>query len=75
MDRVKRLGNDNRVSLDHMTKLKVDSVQHLCGELVAKDDKTVLSALDGITNILTKAETDNVAIMVEECGGSRKSVS
>ena len=69
VDRVRRLGNDNRVSLDHMTKPKVDSVQQLCGELSAKDDKTVLSVLDAVANILTTAETDKVAIMVEECGG------
>jgi hypothetical protein len=40
-----------------------------CGELSAKDDKTVLSVLDAVAIILTTAETDKVAIMVEECGG------
>ena len=63
---VKRLGNDSRVSLELMTR---PEVEHLCGELAAKDDKTVLSVLDGIANILATDETDKVAMMVEEFGG------
>merc|ERR1711864_62369 len=63
----------------------VQQIVHLCGEgvlkpfcdlLAAKDDKTVGVVLDGIANILTTAEklaeTDKVAMMVEECGGLDK---
>jgi importin subunit alpha-2 len=63
----------------------VQQIVLLCGEgvlkpfcdlLAAKDDKTVGVVLDGISNILTTAEklaeTDKVAMMVEECGGLDK---
>jgi hypothetical protein len=35
VDKIKRLGNDSRVSLEHMTRPKVE---HLCLELAATDE-------------------------------------
>lgn len=48
-------------------------IRPMCNLLNAKDAKTVLVVLDGIANILTAAskvgQINEIAIMVEECGG------
>ena len=42
---------------------------HMCGELAARDEETLIVALDGIANMLTTAEKSNmfdkVATLVE----------
>ena len=50
----------------------MQQIVHLCGELAAKDEKTLVVALEGIADILTKvdeSEFEKVASMVEQCGG------
>ena len=45
----------------------MQQIVHMYGELHAKDEKTLLVALDGIANIIDFDEFDKVA-MVEQCG-------
>ena len=75
VDRVRKQGNDNDVTPTQATRPEFDKMQqivHLCVELAAKDKKTLVVALDGIVDILTKAEEsefDKVTTMIEQCGG------
>ena len=75
LTRVRRI--DSRVPPAHSTSPPVvDSRQqivYLCEELAGRDETTLTVALDGLANILDKAENleevDKVATMVDECGG------
>jgi hypothetical protein len=74
VDRVRKQGNDNGVTPAQATRpeLNMQQIVHLCGELAAKDEKTLVGAMEGITDILTKvdeSEFDKLATMVEQCGG------
>ena len=75
VDRVRCI--DSLVPPAHSTSPPVlDSRQqivYLCEELTSRDEMTLTVALDGLANILDKAENvdeiDKVATMVDECGG------
>ena len=71
VDRVRRQGNDNGVTQAKATRPEFDKMQQIV-HLAAKDKKTLVLALDGIVDILTKAEEsefDKATTMIEQCGG------
>ena len=75
VDRVRKQGNV--VTPAHATRPEFNTQQivHLCEELAAKDEKTLVVALEGIADILTKvdeSEFEKVASMVDQCGGLDK---
>ncbi|XP_045584372.1 importin subunit alpha-1 [Procambarus clarkii] len=64
-------------SMEQIIELVSQGVLHpFCNLLTAKDAKTVMVVLDGISNILQTAEklneVDRVGQMIEECGGLDK---
>ena len=68
------MSNDNGVTPAHATKPEVNMYQivNLCGKLAAKDEETLVEALEGIADILTKvdeSEFEKVATRVEQCRG------
>ena len=75
VERVRRKqGNDNSVTPAHATKPEVNMYQivNLCGKLAAKDEETLVVALEGLADILTKVDESEfvkVATMFEKCRG------
>ncbi|KAK9884563.1 hypothetical protein WA026_007406 [Henosepilachna vigintioctopunctata] len=56
-----------------VTLVELGAIKPMCNLLHAKDAKTVMVVLDGLSNILDAAnkvgQLTNVAILIEECGG------
>ena len=75
VDRVR--GIDSRVPPAQSTSPPVvesrQQIVYLCEELSSRDETTLTVALDGLADIMDKAENvdeiDKVATMIDECGG------
>ena len=74
VERVRKQGNDNGVTPAHATKPEVNMYQivNLCGKLAAKDEETLVVALEALADILTKVDESEfvkVATLFEKCRG------